>query len=128
MIMLPYCRLLNFITVLFPFLPVLLGNYLLSGGPVMFFFIGLYTLLQQSTDNAYRGRVFGTYNTMNTLLLLAGMILSSTLTNVVGPLLMFGLGGAFYFLAGVVALPLLRSANMDAEQRETSVKIRQKNA
>ncbi len=118
----------NFITVLFPFLPVLLGNYLFSGGPVMFFFIGLYTLLQQRTDNAYRGRVFGTYNTMNTLLLLAGMVLSSTLTNGVGPLLMFGLAGTFYFLAGVVALPLLRNANTDVEQTEIRVEIRQKNA
>jgi len=79
--------LLNLVAVLFHTLPVLLGIYLVGGGPVMFFFIGLYTLLQQSTDDAYRGRVFGTYNTMNTLLLLAGMVLSSTFTNVLGPLL-----------------------------------------
>ena len=119
--------LFNLIAVVFHTLPVLLGIYLVGGGPVMFFFIGFYTLLQQSTNDAYRGRVFGTYNTMNTLLLIAGMVLSSMFTSVLGPLLIFGLMGAFYFLAGVVALPLLRSANMDVKQTENSVEIRQKN-
>ena len=116
--------LLNLIAVVFHTLPVLLGIYLVGGGPVMFFFIGLYTLLQQHTDDAYRGRVFGTYNTMNTLLLLAGMVLSSTFTNMVGPLLMFGLMGAFYFLAGVVALLLLCRVSMWGEQTDASIGLR----
>ena len=101
--------LLNLVAVLFPKLPVLLCIYLFGGGPVMFFFVGLYTLLQQHTGNAYRGRIFGAYNTTNTLLLLAGMLLSSTFTNILGPLLMFALMGVFYFLAGVIALFLLRN-------------------
>lgn len=116
------------VPVLFPTLSVLLITFLLVGGPVMFFFIGLYTLLQQHTRDVYRGRIFGTYNTMNTLLLIAGMVLSSTFTNVLGPLVMFGLMGAFYFLAGVVALPLLRNPGIQVKQTEDSVEIHSKNA
>ncbi|HCI79915.1 MAG TPA: hypothetical protein DHW02_09500 [Ktedonobacter sp.] len=94
----------------------------------MFFFIGLYTLLQQNTSDAYRGRIFGVYNTTNTVLLLAGMLLSSTFTNVFGPSLMFALMGVFYFLAGAVALPLLHNTRMHSEQSDILSEIRQENA
>ncbi len=107
---------LNLIAVSFPIIPVFLAIYLLGGGPVVVFFVGIYTLLQQSVPDAYRGRIFGAYSTTNTLFLLGGMFLSSTFTAVLGPLLMFALMGVFYFLAGAFALVLLRNAKIIIEK------------
>ena len=102
------CGVTMWIEVVFPVLPVVLLAAFLAGAPVVFFFTGLYTLLQRSVADAYRGRVFGAYGTTNTLLLLIGMSLSSALTAQFGVVLMLALLGIFYFLAGVTALVLLR--------------------
>lgn len=106
----------NLIAVTFPTVRVLLAIYLFGGGPVVIFFVGIYTLLQQTVPDIYRGRVFGAYGTTNMLFLLGGMFLSSMFTPILSPLLMFALMGVFYFLAGAVTLVLLRKAKIVAEK------------
>ena len=96
-----------------PSLSLLLLIYFCGGGPVVFFFIGITTLLQQSTPDRYRGRIFGLYGTLNTVLLLIGMLFASTFATLLGARFIFGLMGAFYFLAGLVALCILRTKDQD---------------
>jgi hypothetical protein len=67
--------------------------------------------VQKSVTDAFRGRVFGAYSTNNTLLLLIGLGVASGLANQLGVIIMMYAMGAFYFLAGVVALKLLRPAH-----------------
>jgi MFS family permease len=112
--------LLNAIVISFPLLPLVLLVYLFGGGPVVFFLVGLYTLLQQNVPASYRGRIFGTYGTTNTILLLLGMLLSSALTIPLGPRLVLGLMGTFYFLAGIVAFSLRRVTSISTTQDWTS--------
>jgi len=107
---------LNLIAVTFPTVPVLLAIYLLGGGPVVIFFVGIYTLLQQNVPDTHQGRIFGAYSTTNMLFLLGGMFLCSTFTPILGSLLMFASMGVFYFLAGAVALVLLRKAKIVTEK------------
>jgi MFS family permease len=96
--------LLVMIEVMFPLLPVVLTFTALAGAPVVFFFVGVYTLLQRNVADRYRGRIFGAYYTTNTVLLLVGMALSSVLGGQSGARPMFFAMGLLYFLAGVTAL------------------------
>lgn len=89
-------------------LPVILILSPLIGIGVVFFFVSVYTLLQKSVTDTFRGRVFGTYSTNNTLLLLIGLGVSSGFASQLGVISMMYAMGAFYFLAGVVAFWLLR--------------------
>ncbi len=99
---------IGFLEVTFPVLPVIFPLAGLVGMPVVFFSIGVYTMLQQSTTDQYRGRVFGAYYNNNTLLLLSGMAFSSILASFIGIRSTLYLWGLFYFLSGVVTLILLR--------------------
>lgn len=99
---------IGFIEVTFPLLAVVFPLVALVGMPVVFFSIGIYTTLQQSVTDQYRGRVFGAYYNNNTLLLLVGMACSSILASIIGIRSTLYLWGLFYFLSGVVALILLR--------------------
>ena len=58
----------------------------------------------------YRGRIFGAYNTTNTVLLLVGMGLSSALGGLFGARSMVSAMELLYFLGGVTGLLLLRNA------------------
>ena len=99
---------IGFLEVTFPVLPVIFPLSALVGMPVVFFSIGVYTLLQQNTTDQYRGRVFGAYYNDNTLLLLVGMTFSSILASFIGIRSTLYLWGLFYFLSGVVTFVLLR--------------------
>jgi MFS family permease len=103
----------NLMIVLFPSFSLLLMIYFCGGGPVVFFFIGIVTLLQQSTPDSYRGRIFGLYSTLNTVLLLISMLFASTFATLLGARFIFSLMGAFYFLAGLVALCVLRTKHQE---------------
>lgn len=106
--------LLSMLEVTFPILPVVLLSTAFSGAPVVFFYVGVYTLLQRYTEDRYRGRVFGAYTNNNTVLLLIGLFAASMLGDRIGIRPTMYLSGAFYFLAGVVALVLLRSSLRNA--------------
>ena len=96
-------------------LPVILMLSPLIGTGVVFFFVSVYTLLQKSVTDTFRGRVFGAYSTNNTLLLLIGLGVSSGFASQLGVISMMYAGGVFYFLAGVVAFWLLRPTHINYE-------------
>jgi DHA3 family macrolide efflux protein-like MFS transporter len=105
----------------FPMLPVVLVCACLAGAPTVFFFVSMDTLLQHLVADRSRGRAFGSYNMTSTLLLLAGMLGSSVLTDHVGLFPMVAVDGTLYFLAGLVAFrllcPGLLSVTMESKKR-----------
>lgn len=86
---------------------VILG-FLLVGPAIPGNKVGADTLLQQSVDDAYRGRVFGAVGTTTGLVTLLGMAFSSGLGDVMGITATMDLAGAIYFFSGVVAVAMLR--------------------
>jgi len=91
----------------FPTLPVALVLQLLMGGAVMAATVGRETMLQSGVRDRFRGRVFGTLNTTNSLAFLGGMGLGSALGTIVGAAPVLALAGGLYVAAGAVALALL---------------------
>ena len=86
---------------------VILG-FLLGGPAIPGNKVGADTLLQQSVDGTYRGRVFGAVGTTTGLVTLAGMAFSSSLGDVIGISATMDLAGAVYFVSGLVAVVMLR--------------------
>jgi MFS family permease len=84
------------------------------------FIVGLFvveqTLLQQSVADNYRGRIFGTFNTSIAFMMLIGMALASTLGAGVGVVPLLEIAGGCLFVAGLVALVLLRAAKLSQLQ------------
>lgn len=80
------------------------------------FVVGSYvttqTLLQVYTADSYRGRVFGTLGTTNSLALVAGMLVASLWGSQSGAVAFLSWSGILYILSGVVALVLLRDARI----------------
>ncbi len=90
-----------------PSLPIILALQFLVGIPAVGFFITIRTLLQTSTADQYLGRIFGTYNTTNALLILVGQGLASALGDRLGLVSMLNISASLYFLGGVAALVIL---------------------
>lgn len=79
----------------------------LVGLPVVAYVTGLNTLLQQTVEDAYRGRVFGAMSTLGSGLQLVGTGVAGLLGGVVGPLVLLNLQGGSYMLVGLLALLML---------------------
>lgn len=71
-------------------------------------FVSMQTLLQQSVADSYRGRLFGTLNTTISVFMLVGMLLASGMGAQLGVVPLLEVAGIFTFLAGLVALAMLR--------------------
>ena len=99
--------LLIFITVSFPTLAVVLPILVLVGIPSIIAFVSVQTLLQQETEDAFRGRVFGAFGTTITLLMLIGSGLGGALADQLGALILMGGASFIYIIAGLLALVLL---------------------
>jgi MFS family permease len=97
----------TFVVVNIPLLWLVLTLLALVGIPVVAFIVSETTLLQSGVDDAYRGRVFGAYGTMQALMLLIGMGLASALGDRVGIVPFFDITGGLYVLAGLIALIML---------------------
>jgi len=67
------------------------------------------TLLQINTEDAYRGRVFGSYNTTTALTLVIGAATASALASAIGVVPLLTCSAALYILAGALALRLVPS-------------------
>ena len=93
----------GFIEVTFPVYPVVIICTGLMGAPIVFFFVSIYTVLQQTTADQYRGRTLGTYATVNMFAYLVGMIISSFLATQLGSRYVLLVGESCYFLAGALA-------------------------
>jgi hypothetical protein len=97
-----------------PLLWLVLALVALVGIPVVAFIVSETTLLQSGVADAYRGRVFGAYGTMQALMLLIGMGLASALGDRVGIVPLFDITGGLYVLSGLIALALLGSQGATA--------------
>jgi predicted MFS family arabinose efflux permease len=117
-------RLLGYGAILFGALDLVLFNYprfvsgvwigvviiAIVGFPVVAYATGLTTLLQQSVEDAYRGRVFGVLGTLGSSVQLVGTLLAGLLGGVLGPLVLLNIQGGSYILLGLLALILLPRA------------------
>jgi Na+/melibiose symporter-like transporter len=87
----------------------------LAGIPSAGFGIGLMTMLQALTTDAYRGRVFGVYGTLSALLLLVGAVLSGVLGEHINVVLLLTVQGAGFIVAGSLGLMLLQAASIGSK-------------
>jgi len=101
------------IIVNFPTLVVVLPGLVLVGIPAIVSFVSVQTLLQQETEDAFRGRVFGTFGTTITLLMLVGSGLGGVLADQLGATLLMNAASIIYIIAGLLALGLLNQATKE---------------
>lgn len=90
-----------------PLIPVVFVGISLAGIFVIGWIVSLQTLLQQSVDKAYLGRMLGTYITMQTLSLLAGTAGGAILGNILGVVTTLSMAGGLLVLAGIGSIIFL---------------------
>ncbi len=105
----------------FPVLPVVLPVITLCGAAVIGFFVSMIALLQSNVSDKYRGRIFGTLNTVQAIAMLFGMILASGLGDRIGITQMVELDACFNILAGMLAFVMIRNTNKAAPEPEVEV-------
>lgn len=98
------------VLIYFHTIPVALGVAVFAGIPAVGYSVGFTTLLQDATDDRYRGRIFGTYGTTWALLALVGQGIGSGLGDRLGSSILLAAEGVLDIIAGVLALALLRRA------------------
>jgi MFS family permease len=106
-----------------PILAVDLVLVSLAGVAVIGFFVNLYTLLQASAVDAYRGRIFGAFGVVQALTMLLGMVLASSLGDRIGIVPVLDIAASCDLLAGLLALLVVRNLKQPApepEQAETN--------
>lgn len=81
--------------------------FVLVGVPVTGVVASLQTLLQRSTEDRYRGRVFGALGTTQALLMLTGTLLGGALGDALGIVPVLVVQGGAYVLGGILVLVLL---------------------
>ncbi|MDQ3328931.1 MAG: MFS transporter [Chloroflexota bacterium] len=109
-----------------PRLPLALVLILLVGIPATGLSAGFSTLLQSGTRDEYRGRVFGTLATTQSIMLIVGIALAGVLGETVGIVPMLSLDSGLYVLAGVVGLlflPRLIGAQSDAAPEQPALAV-----
>lgn len=84
--------------------------------------VTLYTLLQVGAEDRYRGRVFGTLQTVMSLAMLISMTLSSSLGDRLGVVPWMTISGALVLLSGFVALFTLRQARLPQQEKQAAEK------
>ena len=94
-----------------PVLPLVVALGVPAGATVVGWFVGAQTLLQKWVPDSHRGRVFGTYETTQALLLLVGMGLAAALVAPLGVMVVLSVVGTLYILAGAVAWIALPAQN-----------------
>lgn len=77
-------------------------------------FAGFQTLLQTSSTDSHRGRLFGALGTTQALSMLAGTLLGGALGDAVGIVLVLLVQAASYVAAGLLVLGLLANAEEKA--------------
>jgi hypothetical protein len=97
--------------------PLLL--FILVGLPAVAMGSSMLTLLQETADETYRGRVFGSFGAMVALLTLLELRLGGALGERIGVVPVICLQGYLHVLVGVLAGPLLSgtSASVPASKR-----------
>jgi predicted MFS family arabinose efflux permease len=86
--------------------PLALALIAVAGVPVVGFFVSMQTLVQQRTEDRYRGRVFGAFGTVAAAMTLVGILFAGLVGDRLGIVATMSLGSALYIVAGAVALCL----------------------
>jgi MFS family permease len=86
-----------------PVLTVVVALGVPAGATVVGWFVGAQTLLQRWVPDSHRGRVFGTYETTQALLLLVGMGFAAVLAAPLGVVAVLSFVGAVYVVVGAIA-------------------------
>lgn len=92
-----------------PGLFIIFFLFVLVGVPGTGAMVNVFSLLQSSVEDKLRGRVFGAYMTVETIMALIGMLLAGTLGDRLGATLMLNIQGGVYTLSGLFALLMLFS-------------------
>ena len=93
-----------------PTLWMALPMLILMGVFALAWIVSVQTLLQQGTEDVYRGRVFGAFGTSSTLLMLAGSAVSGGLADLVGGQSLMGAASLLFILAGFAAWQVFQKA------------------
>jgi predicted MFS family arabinose efflux permease len=95
------------VMVTFPTLMIVVGLMILAGPFLMAWIIGMQTVLQQATDDSFRGRVFGAYGTTSTILMFVGAGLAGMLADTLGASALMASAAVIYVVAGTLGWVLL---------------------
>ena len=82
--------------------------FIVVGFPDAGFSSSSYSLLQSGSEDRYRGRIFGTLNTLRGLLGLSGMVFASLVGDHLGIVSVLNLQGYGYLIAGIIAFAVLK--------------------
>ena len=93
--------------VLFPTLTVVVVLMILAGPALMAWIISMQTVLQQATEDSYRGRVFGAYGTTSTILMFIGSGLAGVMADSLGSSSLMASAAVIYVIAGLLGWVLL---------------------
>lgn len=91
----------------YPSLPLTIALFILVGIPGVGLGASGMSYVQTVVADAYRGRVFATLNTMNSLLLAVGLAGAGALGDQLGILPILNAQGLLYVLSGIIALAFL---------------------
>jgi hypothetical protein len=105
-----------------PVLPLFLALTALAPVFITGVTISLQTLFQSGVPDQYRGRIFASFGTTTSLLLLGGLGLGSVLGNRLSVVALLDVAGGLFVLSGAVALVLLPTA-VRANERSTEAEV-----
>ncbi|UCG25329.1 MAG: MFS transporter [Chloroflexota bacterium] len=95
------------VMVIFPTLPVVMTLMILAGPALMAWIISMQTVLQQATEDSFRGRVFGAYGTTSTVLMFVGAGLAGVMADSLGSSSLMASAAVIYVVAGLLGWVLL---------------------
>ena len=104
-----FSGLLILIMVNIPILQVALPLLVLAGIPLMAWIVSLQTILQQATEDQYRGRVFGSFGTVSALLMVFGTFIAGGLADLTGALVLMTVASLIYIFSGILGWVLLHN-------------------
>lgn len=91
----------------YPSLALTIALFILVGIPGVGLGTGMQTFVQIVVPDAFRGRVFGLFQTVGSVLLAAGLAVAGTLGDHLGVIPILNAQGALYIMAGIIALLFL---------------------
>ena len=97
---------------------VAMGWMVLSGIPVVAYSSGRQSIVQAQTDDAYRGRVFGTLGSVEGIAILIGLGIGGVLGNTIGIVPVLSASAALRLIGGVIALKFLPRNEPAAEMAD----------
>jgi predicted MFS family arabinose efflux permease len=99
-----------------PTVVVLVISMGLVGIPAIAWIVGAQTQLQQVTADEYRGRVFGTFGTTVSLLMLVSSAIAGGSADWIGASVLILISAIIYIISGLMALVMLKSPAQVAQQ------------